>query len=323
MLAIQATRTGGPEVLEAVDLPVPTPDAGQILIRHEAIGLNFIDTYQRSGLYPVPMPCVLGLEGAGVVEAIGEGVTRFAAGDRVAYANGPPGAYAEYHCVPEGRVVRIPEGVDSQTAAAAMLKGMTAEFLLRRCYPVKQGDAVLIHAAAGGVGSILTQWAKALGATVIATVGSADKAGLARANGANEVILYRDEDVAARVTAITGGGGVRVVYDGVGAATFEASLNSLGRRGMLVSYGNASGPAPAIAPLRLSRGGSLFLTRPTLFDYVATTQELDESAGALFEVIRSGAVKIAIGQTFPLARARQAHEALEARETTGSTLLIP
>lgn len=323
MLAIQAVRAGGPEVLEAVDLPIPVAGPGEILIRQEAIGLNFIDTYQRTGLYPVKMPAVLGLEGAGVVEAVGQGVTRFAVGDRAAFGNGPMGAYAEFHVVPAGRAVKIPTGVSSRDAAAAMLKGMTAEFLLRRCYTVKKGDAILVHAAAGGVGTILTQWAKALGARVIATVGSADKAALATGAGADEVILYRDEDVAARVRAITGGTGVRVAYDGVGAATLEASLGSLGRRGMLVSYGNASGPAPAVEPLRLSRGGSLYLTRPTLFDYVATTEELDESAGALFEVIASGAVKIAIGQAFPLAQARQAHEALEARATTGSTLLIP
>lgn len=323
MLAIQAVRAGGPEVLEAVELPVPTAGPGEILIRQEAIGLNFIDTYQRTGLYPVRMPAVLGLEGAGVVEAVGQGVTRFAVGDRAAFGNGPMGAYAEFHVVPAGRAVKIPTGVSSRDAAAAMLKGMTAEFLLRRCYTVKKGDAILVHAAAGGVGTILTQWAKALGAQVIATVGSADKAALATAAGADAMILYREEDVAARVKAITGGSGVRVVYDGVGAATLEASLSSLGRRGMLVSYGNASGPAPAVEPLRLSRGGSLYMTRPTLFDYVATTEELDESAGALFEVIASGAVKIAIGQTFPLAQARQAHEALEARATTGSTLLIP
>ncbi|HRD29381.1 MAG TPA: quinone oxidoreductase [Caulobacter sp.] len=323
MLAIQATRAGGPEVLEAVDLPTPTPGPGEILIRQEAVGLNYIDTYQRTGLYPVPFPTVLGLEGAGTVEAVGEGVTRFAVGDRAAYGNGPLGAYAEYHVVPAGRAVKAPSAIDSRTAAAAMLKGMTAEFLLRRCYPVRKGDAVLIHAAAGGVGSILTQWARALGATVIGTAGSPEKAALARNFGADETILYREEDVAARVRAITGGAGVRVVYDGVGAATFEGSLASLGRRGMLVSYGNASGPAPAVEPLRLSRGGSLFLTRPTLFDYVVTTEELDESAGALFEVINSGAVKIDIGQTFPLSQTRQAHEALEGRETTGSTLLIP
>ena len=323
MLAIQATRAGGPEVLEAVDLPVPTPGPGEILIRHEAVGLNFIDTYQRTGLYPVPFPTVLGLEGAGIVEAAGQGVTRFAVGDRAAYANGPLGAYSEYHVVPAGRAVKIPARIDSRTAAAAMLKGMTAEFLLRRCYTVKKGETVLIHAAAGGVGTILTQWAKALGATVIGTAGSAEKAALAKSHGADETILYRDEDVAARVRTITGGQGVRVVYDGVGAATFEGSLASLGRRGMLVSYGNASGPAPDVSPLRLSRGGSLFLTRPTLFDYVVTTEELDESASALFEVIGSGAVKVGVGQTFPLAQTRQAHEALEGRETTGSTLLIP
>lgn len=323
MLAIQATRAGGPEVLEVVDLPIPTPGPGEILIRQEAVGLNFIDTYQRTGLYPVKFPAVLGLEGAGVVEAVGEGVTRFVPGDRAAYGNGPLGGYAEYHVVPAGRAVKVPAGIDSRTAAAAMLKGMTAEFLLRRCYTVKQGETILIHAAAGGVGAILTQWAKALGATVIGTAGSPEKAALARDHGADETILYRDEDVAARVRTLTGGQGVRVVYDGVGAATFEGSLSSLGRRGMLVSYGNASGPAPAVEPLRLSRGGSLFLTRPTLFDYVVTTEELDESAGALFEVINSGAVKIGVGQTFPLSQARQAHEALEGRETTGSTLLLP
>jgi len=323
MLAIQATRAGGPEVLEAVDRPIPTPGPGEILIRQEAIGLNFIDTYQRTGLYPVPFPAVLGLEGAGAVEAIGEGVTRFAVGDRAAYGNGPLGAYAEYHVVPAGRAVKVPSAIDSRTAAAAMLKGMTAEFLLRRCYPVKKGEAVLIHSAAGGVGTIPTQGAKAPGPIVIGTAGSPEKAALARGFGADETILYREEDVAARVRTITGGAGVRVVYDGVGAATFEGSLASLGRRGMLVSYGNASGPAPAVEPLRLSRGGSLFLTRPTLFDYVVTTEELDESAGALFEVINSGAVRIGIGQTFPLSQTRQAHEALEGRETTGSTLLIP
>jgi len=323
MLAIQAVRAGGPEVLERVDIPVPRPGPGQILIRHEAVGLNFIDTYQRSGLYPMTLPAVLGLEGAGVVEAVGEGVTRFAAGDRVAYGNGPIGAYAEFHVVPEGRAVRLPTGIEPATAAAAMLKGMTAEFLLRRCVPVKAGDWVLIHAAAGGVGTIMVQWAKALGAKVIGTAGSEDKAALARDNGADETILYREEDVAARVREITDKAGVRVVYDGVGAATFQGSLDSLARRGTLVSYGNASGPAPAVLPLELSRRGSLFLTRPTLFDYVVTTEELDESAGALFEVISSGAVKIDIGQTFPLAETRRAHETLEARETTGSSLLIP
>jgi NADPH2:quinone reductase len=323
MLAIQAVRTGGPEVLEVVDLPRPEPGPGQIRVRHEAVGLNFIDTYHRSGLYPVKMPAVLGQEGAGVVEAVGEGVTRFKVGDRAAYGSGPMGAYAEAHVVSENRAVQLPAGVSTQVAAAAMLKGMTAEFLLHRCYPVKAGETVLIHAAAGGVGGILTQWAKALGAMVIGAVGSADKATIARTQGCDHVIEYRDEDVAERVKALTGGQGVRVVYDGVGAATFEASLASLGRRGMLVSFGNASGPAPAIEPARLARGGSLFLSRPTLFDYVATNEELDASAAALFHVIESGAVKIDIGQTFPLAEARRAHEALEGRQTTGQTVLIP
>lgn len=323
MLAIQATRTGGPEVLETATLPMPEPGPGQIRIRHEAVGLNFIDTYHRSGLYPIKLPAVLGQEGAGVVDAIGEGVSRFKLGDRAAYGTGPMGAYAEAHLVPENRAVHLPESLSTRIAAAAMLKGMTAEFLLRRCYPVKAGDAVLIHAAAGGVGAILTQWAHALGALVIGTVGSAQKAEKALAQGCDHVIQYRDEDIAARVKAITGGQGVRAAYDGVGAATFEASLASLGRRGMLVSFGNASGPAPAVEPGRLARGGSLYLTRPTLFDYVATNDELDASAAALFHVIETGAVKIDIGQTFPLAEARRAHEALEGRETTGQTLLIP
>jgi NADPH2:quinone reductase len=323
MLAIQAVRTGGPDVLEAVDLPIPTAGPGEVLVRHEAVGLNYIDTYYRTGLYPMQLPAVLGLEGAGVVEAVGEGVTRFIPGDRIAYGNGPAGAYAEFHVVKADRAVKVPDGVDARTAGAAMLKGMTAEFLLRRCYPVKSGDWVLVQAAAGGVGSILTQWATALGARVIGTAGSPEKAALARDAGAVETILYRDEDVAARVKAITAGRKCAVVYDGVGAATLTGSLDSLARRGMLVSYGNASGPAPALAPLELQRRGSLFLTRPTLFDYVTTVEELDESAGALFEVIASGAVKIAIGQTFPLAQARQAHESLEGRETVGSTLLIP
>ncbi|MDB5433672.1 MAG: quinone oxidoreductase [Caulobacter sp.] len=323
MLAIQAVRTGGPEVLEAVDLPVPTPGPGQILIRHEAIGLNFIDTYFRSGLYPARLPAVLGMEGAGVVEAVGEGVTRFAAGDRAAYGNGPLGAYAEFHVVSAERAVKLPDGIDSRTAAAAMLKGMTAEFLIRRCAPVRRGSTILVHAAAGGVGLILCQWAKALGARVIGTVGSQDKAELARANGCDAVILYRDEDVAARVKDLTDGKGVNIVFDGVGKDTFEASVASLRRRGIMVSYGNASGPAPAVLPARLQQGGSLFLTRPTLMDYITTLEELDDSATALFRAIAAGQVKIAIGQEFPLAEARAAHEALEARQTTGATLLIP
>lgn len=323
MLAIQATRTGGPEVLEAVDLPVPTPGPGEILIRHEAIGLNFIDTYYRTGLYPARLPGVMGVEGAGIVEAIGEGVTRFEVGDRAAYAGGPLGAYAEARVYKADRAVKLPEGISSEVAAAAMLKGMTAEFLLRRCYPVKAGETILVHAAAGGVGQILVQWARHLGCRVIGTTGDADKAALARSLGCDEVILYRDEDVAARVREMTGGQGVSVVYDGVGAATLEGSLGALARRGMLVSYGNASGPAAAVLPSRLAQGGSLFLTRPGLFDYIATREELDESASALFEVLAGGSVKVDIGQTFPLAQARLAHETLEGRGTVGSTLLIP
>ena len=322
MLAIQASRAGGPEVLEAVDAPVPEPGPGQIRVRHRAIGLNFIDTYQRSGLYPMTYPTVLGQEGAGIVEAVGPGVTRFRSGDRVAYA-GQIGAYAEAHVVKADRAVPLPGGVSSEIAAAALLKGMTAEFLLRRCHAVKPGETILVHAAAGGVGSIMVQWAKAIGAVVIGTVGSAAKADLTRALGCDHVILYRDEDVATRVREITGGAGVPVVYDSVGKDTFEASLASVARRGLFVSFGNASGPAPAFAPQRLAQAGSVFFTRPTMFDYVATTGELDESAAALFDVIAKGQVRIEIGQTFPLAEARQAHEALEGRRTIGASLLLP
>lgn len=321
MLAIQAMRAGGPEVLEPVEVPLPSPGPSQILIRHEAVGLNFIDTYHRSGLYPLKMPAVLGLEAAGRVEALGDGVIRFAVGDRVAY-NGTVGAYSQASVVSADRAVKVPDGVSLETAAASLLKGMTAEFLVRRCFHVKHGDWVLVHAAAGGMGQILVQWCKSLGATVIATVGSETKAEIARERGADHVILYRDEDVATRVSEITGGSGVAVVYDGVGKDTFEASLKSLARRGVLATFGNASGPVPPFSPLELS-GKSLFVTRPRLFDYIVTTEELDESAAALFEVLASGAVKIDIGQTFPLVEARAAHEALEGRRTTGATLLVP
>jgi len=322
MLTIQATRAGGPEVLEAVDAPTPEPGPGQILVRHKAVGLNFIDTYQRSGLYPMRLPAVLGQEAAGVVEAVGKGVSRHKIGDRVAYA-GQTGAYAEAHVVAAERAVALPADVSFEIAAAGLLKGMTSEFLLRRCYPVRAGETILVQAAAGGVGMILVQWAKALGARVIGTVGSPAKAALARSLGCDEVILYRDEDVAARVRALTDGKGVAVAYDSVGKDTFEATLASLARRGVFVSFGNSSGAVPAFEPLRLSRAGSLFFTRPTMYDYTATTQELDDSAAAVFAMIASGAVKIEIGQTFPLAQTRQAHEALEGRETTGATVLIP
>lgn len=322
MRAIRFTRTGGPEVLEIVEAPPPEPGPGQVVVRNKAVGLNFIETYQRSGLYPVKLPSGLGTEGAGVVEVTGEGVTRVKAGDLVGYASGPLGAYAELHALPADRVVRLPAGIGPELAAGALLKGMTAEYLLRRCRPLKAGETALIHAAAGGVGSILVQWAKHLGAEVIATVGTEAKAERAKALGADHVVLYRDQDVAAEVRRITGGAGVSVAYDSVGAATFEGTLASLARRGTFVSFGNASGPAPAVEPLRLSRG-SLYFTRPTLFDYTATEAELDESAGALFEVIAAGAVTIDIAQTFPLVEARRAHEALEGRHTIGSSLLIP
>jgi NADPH2:quinone reductase len=323
MRAIRFEQTGGPEVLTLADVPKPEPKAGEILVKHQAIGINFIDTYHRSGLYPVRLPSGLGMEAAGVVEAVGEGVTRFAPGDLVAYASGPIGAYAEYAATPAERAVRLPAGVSAAVGAAVLLKGMTAEFLVRRCFPVQAGQTILVHAAAGGVGQILLQWAKIIGATVIATVGSQDKAERVKTLGADHVILYRDQDVAAEVRRITGGVGVPVVYDSVGAATFEGSLASLARRGMLVSYGNASGPAPAIEPGRLSRMGSLFLTRPTLFDYVATQAELDDSAQALFGLIAAGKIEVEIGQTFPLAEARRAHETLESRATVGASLLIP
>ena len=322
MLAVQAVRAGGPEVLEAVELERPTPGPGQILVRHEAIGLNFIDTYQRSGLYPMRYPAVLGQEGAGVVEALGEGVTRFRLGERVAYS-GAGGAYAQFNAVAAARAVALPEDVGAELAAASLLKGMTTEFLVRRCHALKAGETILVHAAAGGVGSLLVQWAKAIGATVIGTVGSEDKAILARDLGCDHVILYRHEDVAARVKEITGGVGVSVAYDAVGKDTFEATLASLARRGLFVSYGNASGPAPAVEPLRLMRGGSLYITRPTMADYTATPGELDESASQLFAMIASGKLRIEIGQRFKLAEARKAHQALEGRGTLGATVLLP
>jgi NADPH2:quinone reductase len=322
MLAVQAVRAGGPEVLEAAELARPAPEPGQILVRHEAIGLNFIDTYQRSGLYPMRYPAVLGQEGAGLVEAVGEGVTGFKPGDPVAYS-GQGGAYAQFNVVAAARAVSLPDSVSFEAAAASFLKGMTTEFLVRRCHALKAGETILVHAAAGGVGSLLVQWAKAIGATVIGTVGSDDKAARARDLGCDHVILYRQEDIATRVKEITGGAGVSVAYDAVGKDTFEATLASLGRRGLFVSYGNASGPAPAIEPLRLMRGGSLYLTRPTLADYTATPAELGDSASQLFAMIASGKLRIEIGQRFKLADARQAHEALEARRTIGASVVLP
>jgi NADPH:quinone reductase len=322
MLTIHAVRAGGPEVLEAVEVERPSPRPGQVLVRNEAIGLNFIDTYQRSGLYPMRYPAVLGGEAAGVIEAVGEGVTGFKPGDRVA-CNGQGGGYAEYQAVATARTIHLPDSVSFEVAAASLLKGMTTEFLVRRCYPLKAGETILVHAAAGGVGTLLAQWAKAIGAVVIGTVGSAAKAALARDLGCDHVILYREEDVAARVREITGGAGVPVAYDAVGKDTFEGTLASLARRGLFVSYGNASGPVPAFEPLRLSRAGSLYLTRPTMGDYTATPEEFAESASQLFAMIASGKLRVEIGQRFKLRDARLAHEALQGRETIGATVMTP
>src|SRR5476649_2346733 len=289
MRAIRFAQTGGPEVLELVEIDRPEPKPGQVLIRHAAIGVNFIETYQRSGLYPMKLPSGLGGEAAGVVEAVGEGVTRFKVGDRVATAgSGSPGAYADYSVSHAERTVALPDAIDFDTAAASLLKGMTTEFLLRRLHRVEAGETILVHAAAGGVGQIMVQWAKALGAVVIATVGSEAKAARVRELGADHVILYRDQDVAAEVRRITDGKGVPVAYDSVGKATFEGTLGSLAKRGLFVSFGNASGPPPPVEAGRLMRAGSLFFTRPTMADYQATTEELDASAAALFAVIQSG-----------------------------------
>lgn len=323
MKAVVIETTGGPEVIVLRDVETPVPGQGQILIRNEAIGLNYIDVYHRTGLYPLSLPSGLGGESAGTVEAVGPGVSRFAVGDRVASATGGLGAYAEMRLVDADRAVRIPDALSTEVAAAVMLKGLTAEFLIRRAFRVEAGMSILVQAAAGGVGSLLSQWASSLGARVIGTAGSEDKAAFARANGCDAVILYRHEDVAERVRALTDGKGVSVVYDAVGAATFDCSLASLARRGMLVSFGNASGPVPPVPPLKLSQGGSLYLTRPTLFDYVATVDELDAAWTALTDVLISGAVTPHIGARFDLADVQAAHRALEARETVGSTILLP
>jgi NADPH2:quinone reductase len=321
--AIVLEHTGEPANLRWREIALPPPGAGEVRVRHAAIGLNFIDTYVRSGLYPTALPAVLGAEAAGVVEELGEGVGGLAPGDRVAYGTGPVGAYAEKRNVPAAHLVKVPDAIDLSTAAAIMLKGMTAEYLVRRTYRVKPGDTILVHAAAGGVGLLLTQWAKHLGATVIGTVGSESKAALARAHGCDHVVFYRTEDVAARVRELTGGRGVPVVYDSVGRDTFAASLASLDRRGLLCTFGQSSGPIPPFDPRVLAQRGSLFLTRPSLGDYVATREELLSTVGALFEVIASGALRVRVDQTYPLRDAERAHRDLEARKTTGSTLLLP
>jgi len=322
MRAVQIEKTGGPDVLKVIDMADPAPQASQILVKHAAIGLNFIDTYQRSGLYPLELPTVLGREASGVVEAVGADVSEFKPGDRVAYVTAG-GAYADCNALPADNAIRLPDAIDFETGAACMLKGMTAEFLADRIWPLSEGDHVLVHAAAGGVGAILSQWLHRRGVLVIGTAGSQDKADFAKAHGCDHVILYRDADVAAEVRELTGGVGVKVAYDSVGKDTAQASLSSLAKRGLFVTFGNASGPVPPVAPLELSRRGSLFMTRPTLFDYIATPAAFRASAQSLFEMIASGAVKIEIGQTFALTDVRKAHEALEARATTGATVLVP
>lgn len=321
--AIRVHQPGGPDVLKWESVELGTPGPGQLRLKHGAIGLNFIDVYHRTGLYPLQYPSGIGMEAAGVVEAVGTGVTEFRVGDRVAYASGPLGAYAEARLIPAERVVKLPDAISDDQAAAMMLQGLTAQYLLRRTYRVKPGDHVLVQAAAGGVGLILVQWAKHLGATVIGTAGSEAKARLARDHGADHMILYRQEDFPGRVREITGGAGVQVVYDGVGKDTFMGSLDSLAPLGMMVSFGNASGPVPPLDLLLLSQKGSLFVTRPTLVTYTAKRADLVAAAAELFDVVGSGAVKIAVNQTFPLADAAAAHRALEARATTGSTVLLP
>ena len=320
--AMRIHEAGGPENLKWEEVEVGAPGPGQVRVRNTAVGLNYVDTYQRSGLYPMPMPFTLGSEGAGVVEAVGPRVKDLKAGDRVAYS-GPVGAYAEVLLRPADRLVKIPAGVDDKAAAAMMLKGLTTQYLLRRTFKVKKGDTILMHAAAGGVGLILCQWAKALGATVIGTVGSDDKVALAKKAGCKHVIVTSKENFVERVKAITKGKGVPVVYDGVGKDTFMGSLDCLSPLGYMVSFGNASGAVPPFNAGILAQKGSLFLTRPTLNTYCAARDDLVKAARDLFTVVKSGKVKISINQTYPLSEAAQAHRDLENRKTTGSTVLIP
>jgi NADPH2:quinone reductase len=316
-------ETGGPDVLEIEAIDVPRPGDGEVLVRHEAIGLNFIDTYHRSGLYPVPLPSGLGTEAAGIIEAVGAGVEGLREGNRIGYFSGPLGAYSTHRTIDAGRVVRLPEDVSGEDAAALMLKGCTAEMLIERCARVRSGQTVLVHAAAGGVGSILVPWLKSVGATVIAHAGSAEKAGRAEALGADYALACPMPDLAAEVRRLTSGRGVEVVLDGVGAASWQASIGSVAKRGMIVSYGNASGPVPPFSVLELAKAGSVFLTRPSLFDYVANREELEHSAERLFEMVQAGVLTAQIGARFPLVEAADAHRALEARRTLGSTILIP
>jgi NADPH:quinone reductase len=321
--AIRIHKNGPPSVMKWEEVEVGNPGRGEVRLRHTAVGLNYIDTYHRAGLYDMPLPMTLGMEGAGVVEAVGRGVTGLKPGDRVAYAATPLGSYSEARLMPADRVVKIPAGISDEQAASMMLKGMTACYLLRQTYRVKAGETILVHAAAGGVGLILCQWAKALGATVIGTVGTDAKARLAKAHGCDHPIVYTKQDFVERVRRLTKGAGVPVVYDSVGKATFPGSLDCLARRGLWVTFGNASGPVPPLSPLALLQKGSLFMTRPSLPDYTGTRPELEATARALFQVVKSGKVKIEINQRYALKDAAKAHRDLEARKTTGSTVLLP
>jgi NADPH2:quinone reductase len=322
--AVIIHKTGGPEVLSWETYDPGQPKTGEILLRHEAVGLNYIDLYHRTGLYPLPdLPGIPGMEGAGIVEFVGEGVSEFKVGDRVAYAGLPPGAYTEARIMPAERLVKLPETISTRQAAAMMLQGMTARYLLHGCYKVKAGDHILIHAAAGGVGLIVCQWAKHLGAKVIGTVGSPEKADLAQKYGCDHPICYQDEDFVSQIRKITQGKGVDVVYDSVGQSTFMRSLDCLRPMGMMVSFGQASGPVPPIDTGILAAKGSLFLTRPSLMAYTANRKDLLTHAHDLFAVVEKGVVKIEVRQTYPLAEAVRAHQDLEDRKTTGSTLLIP
>jgi len=322
-IAIRFHVNGGPEVLKAEEFEPGKPAANEVQVRQSAIGLNYIDVYDRSGLYPVKLPSGIGREAAGVITAVGRGVRGLRKGEHVAYVLSSPGAYAAVRNVPAECVVKVPRGISDEQAAALMLKGLTAQFLLRRTYRVQRGDAILVHAAAGGVGLILCQWAKALGAKVIGVVGSEAKAELARRYGARHVLISGRDELVPAVKALTRGAGVAVVYDAVGKDTFTQSLDCVRRLGMMVSFGNASGPPPAIAPAELARRGSLFLTRPTLFNYIATRAELVAAARELFAAVRAKKVKVVIGQRYALAQAAEAHRDLEARRTTGSSVLLP
>ncbi|HDR8939213.1 quinone oxidoreductase family protein [Burkholderia vietnamiensis] len=321
--AIRYDQPGGPEVMKWVDVEVGEPQAGEVRIRQHAVGLNYIDVYFRTGLYPQPLPGGLGMEAAGEVTAVGDGVSALKAGDRVAYVGQPPGAYAQERVMPAERLVRLPDAIGYDDAASVMLQGLTAHYLLRRTYPVKAGDTILIHAAAGGVGLLVCQWAKALGATVIGTVGSDEKAALASAHGCDHPIVYTRENFTQRVKEITNGAGVPVVYDSIGKDTYIGSLDCLAPLGYFVSFGNASGPLPPIDSKEFSSRGSLFFTRPTLFSYIAKRADLEAAAAELFDVILSGKVKTSINQRYPLAEVGRAHADLESRKTTGSTVLVP